>query len=88
MTQMVQATLKANSLTTLQQTIAQLKTKKVLLLLWEFAHISDAHQHIDQSLVQLILVETVGKAGFIAHVMAQSLTLQEEFMQAYLLQPT
>jgi len=58
------ATLKANSLTTLQQTIAQLKTKKVLLLLWAFAHISDAHQHIDQSLVQLILVETAGKAVF------------------------
>ena len=65
LTLMELVTLKANSLTTLQQTIAQLKTKKVLLLLWAFAHISDALQHIDQSLVQLILVETVGKAVFI-----------------------
>ena len=81
-------TLKANSLTTLQQTIAQLKTKKVLLLLWAFAHISDVLQHIDQSLVQLILVEIVGKAVFIAHVMALSLTLLEEFMQVCLPQPT
>jgi hypothetical protein len=38
--------------------------------------------------VQLILVETAGKAVFIAHVMALSLTLLEEFMQAYLLQLT
>jgi hypothetical protein len=60
----------------------------VLLLLWAFAHISDAHQHIDQSLVQLILVETAGKAVFIAHVMALSLTLLEEFMQVCLPQPT
>jgi len=82
------ATLKANSLTTLQQTIAQLKTKKVLLLLWAFVHISAAHQPIDQSLVQLILVETAGKAVFIAHVMALSLTLLEEFMQVCLPQPT
>ena len=65
-----------------------LKTKKVLLLLWAFVHISAALQHIDQSLVQLILVETAGKAVFIAHVMALSLTLLEEFMQVCLPQPT
>ena len=45
-------------------------------------------QPIDQSLVQLILVETAGKAVFIARVMALNLTLLEEFMLAYLLQLT
>jgi hypothetical protein len=54
----------------------------------EFAPTWDALQPTAQSLAPPILVEIVGKAGFIVLVTAQSLTLQEEYMLAFQLLPT
>jgi hypothetical protein len=53
----------------------------------EFALIWDALQLTVQSLAPPTLAEIVGKVDFIVLVMAQSLTLQEEYMLAFRRQP-